>query len=273
MWYLAVYVEVFAKMALVRKICWVLLGAALARASRADADLPTIANNHGSFVLGRTVKVLAPSSASAQEQVVVLETIDVFIGQVPSRVEVVVPREDVALSNRKYLGKGNRSSDGFDGPPADGLQVNDVAVWPLKQQDSSPRFVPFAKVYQNLAVCGRGAVDNPKGIIPPYDKTLPPALRYADMVAGKGIKGYIRYSRAGGSVQAALSLACLHMEYSPLHKQPDCVDPAVLKAWFDKRVAARWPKRDAADRLNLLAVRIAWEDRSAVPEFRRLYRD
>lgn len=266
--------------------------------------LPLVSARGGAVVLARVVAVKdaaegvtwrqsSPSQKESCEwKTVVLERMDVFAGSAPERLEVAVARGAVEESN--FLANPPKTGGyGYSGPgPVEGLQVGDVSVWTLQRpseggiyrQDAfSPsqpsdgdwvsltapgsQFIVPPDDYRPIFIAGKTLMGlRRSSTVPAYDKSLPPLLRYADLLAGSTLDTYTPGWLSMSSDEAGTRLRDLPKEVGT--DSPGAgVSRADLDAWFEKRVAARWPRRNDVDRANLLALRMIWGQPNLEPTF------
>lgn len=220
---------------------------------------------------------------------VTLESIDTFVGAVPKVFNIAVPTSEVDLSN--FFAHPKAGGYAGRGPMA-GLQPGDVSIWVLQRPDAGGHFYeegwalqpgerPPSAAFEATGVnfmSAQGSMsptpivdtisfgaEKGKGTVPEYDHSLPNPLRYADLVAGLALRRLAAKPNTyvGGSLW---SLIQLRSGFEAVASFPAAVSKADLDAWFERRVAARWPKGDAA-RLNLLSLRLHWGFKDAEPQY------
>jgi len=238
----------------------------------------------------------APKRESVREwKYVVLERLDTFFGSTPLRFKVAVPAGEVKLAN--FFAHPPKEGGGYSGPgPMLGLQPGDCSVWPLQRPNENGLYADYGwmlqvpdehrinpdplpsftapgsdfslvngRAGQFIVAGGTGSLQSSQEM-PPYDRSLPAGLRYADLLAGMAVRD-LKAKVVGLAPRDDLSrLQALRGDiaggagFSPL------ATDAELATWTKDRLVKEWPQDDIAQ-LNVLAVRLNWGESAFEPQF------
>lgn len=213
---------------------------------------------------------------------VILETMDVLIGQADKRIAVAVPANEVKFSNDfadgRIAGLGGRG-------PKNGLVIGDVSVWAVQRGDTKGRFInewayidlrvndplrtltapgrAFMWAADPLLIDGRLLASGVVMHSPlAYDHALSGPLRYADIV-GAAVSSSYRDGKNPSAQRDALSeLVSLKdtftNTYTDSGRSIEAAPEADVLNWFQHKIVETWPT-DGVGHLNITAVRMFWE--------------